>query len=1329
LVTSASVWANNYYVDLDWTGTASGTQTEPFKAISNATETARLVSGTHNIYIAAGTYADVANGGTEDFNAYIGQNGSVAANGGGYPLGNWSGWGVSSLVNVYGGYAGWQGGSTFDWTEGSRVPRSTIIDLQGANSRAFFNNAYLNAGSALIDGFTFVNGNVSGGTTISYAGGAVLNGTPNWGANGQSIYINNCLFSNNVSTAGGGAVGFYAGNGGWVKNSEFINNRTKHASGLGGGGGAVCVSSESGLLFANCLFRGNMATNYGGSLYGEAGAIKLNGNATVSNCVFEGNAAGQHAGALWMYNSVASGLATVRECVFRGNAAPQGAAIGGSDSGGWAQGAYDVRNCLIVSNTGGYAVQVDAGSVPAGATYTLDMLHCTVADNPQGGVLAKDATAAKPMRVRNSIVVNNGAYGINRADATDTAPDLANNDVYNNTSGNYSSATPDANSISSDPLFINVAAANYHLFPNSPCVGTASNLSVAVDLDGNARTAPHSMGALLAQVPGTLTTEAATGIATNAATLNGVISSVGVTPTDVTVYWGDEDSGTTGTWDNVVALTTPAFDRNNPVGPVSNALSLASQRVYYFRHSLSNSIGVQWSPATKSFLAGEVTVATIADASEAGISGTFRVTRPTGATNGAIPVYYTTGGSAKAGTNYVSIGTNTVIPDGSNSVDIVVTPINDPVSTTNETLTLTLAAGLYVIGTPSTASMTISNFAPEDVTLTASDAAASENGPDSGTFLFTRSGSAAITINYTVSGTASNTDYTPVPGGSITIPAGQGSTNFVIWPVVDGYTNEGPETVTLTLAAGTYNIASPSNGTVTIANYVPVGNDICVDLDWTHPAGGCGQTNNPFTTIRAAVNFANAVPGTHNIYIAAGTYNDVANGGTENFDAYIGGGAGYTAPGGGYPLGNWSTWGVSSLVNVYGGYAGWQGGSTFDWTEGSRVPRSTVIDLQGANSRAFFNNAYLTGSALIDGFTFVNGSVSGGTTINYAGGAVLNGNPQAGASGQSIYINNCLFSNNVSTAGGGAVGFFGGPGGWVKNSEFINNRTLHASGLGGGGGAVCVSSDPGLLFANCLFRGNMATNYGGYFYGEAGAIKLSWDATVSNCVFEGNAAGQHAGALWMYNSVASGLATVRECVFRGNSAPQGAAIGGSDFGGWSQGAYDIRNCLIVSNTGGYAVQVDASAVPAGTTYTLDMLHCTVAANPQGGVLAKDASTNKPMRVRNSIVVNNGAYGVFETDATDTAPTLANNDVWSNTSGNYSNATPDGASISADPKFMDGTNFHLALGSPCRDSGASGLGLTVDLEGTPRPFNAGDTGVDMGCYEHLPPPRGTSFAFR
>jgi len=108
---------------------------------------------------------------------------------------------------------------------------------------------------------------------------------------------------------------------------------------------------------------------------------------------------------------------------------------------------------------------------------------------------------------------------------------------------------------------------------------------------------------------------------------------------------------------------------------------------------------------------------------------------------------------------------------------------------------------------------------PAAVTITATTPTAKEQGPVNGLFTVTRADAAttaALTVNVTVSGTATpGSDYTAIPA-TVTIPAGASSATVSVVPVTDALA-EGPETVILTAANGTgYYVSSASNGTVTI---------------------------------------------------------------------------------------------------------------------------------------------------------------------------------------------------------------------------------------------------------------------------------------------------------------------------------------------------------------------------------------------------------------------------------------------------------------------------------------------------------------------------------
>jgi antitoxin (DNA-binding transcriptional repressor) of toxin-antitoxin stability system len=115
----------------------------------------------------------------------------------------------------------------------------------------------------------------------------------------------------------------------------------------------------------------------------------------------------------------------------------------------------------------------------------------------------------------------------------------------------------------------------------------------------------------------------------------------------------------------------------------------------------------------------------------------------------------------------------------------------------------------------------------QQVALAAADPDASEQGPDKGLFVLTRTGptAAPLTISYTVSGTAGNgTDYQRL-SGQATFAAGSWVLLLDVTPIDDALV-ENAETVIVTLVDGTWlgYTLDPANktGTVTITDNEPV---------------------------------------------------------------------------------------------------------------------------------------------------------------------------------------------------------------------------------------------------------------------------------------------------------------------------------------------------------------------------------------------------------------------------------------------------------------------------------------------------------------------------
>ena len=561
MVAAGVASAATYYVDVDWTGPYNGKTNEPYKTIKAAVDAASTSAVPRSVYIAAGTYADVANGGTEDYSAGGGSDHGIL---------------ITNVMTVAGGYAGWQGGTTFDWT--TRTSRATIIDLQGAASRAFrllWLSGNGPSSGPTFDGLTFQNANVTND------GGAIYGAEQSY----WTAYVTNCLFTNNITTTGnGGAVRIGSAYvSGAIRNTDFIDNRAAT------NGGAVAFSSGAGTtVVEDSTFLRNTAT------FSRGGAICWEGSGgpvqAVRRCRFEGNAAALSGGALFSNDPYIQ----LDRCTLVSNSAPSGAAVGGKTY--WC-GAYFLQNCLVYGNTGGYALQSEGARIFG--SYTLDLLHCTVVSNSGGGARAQfddGGTGNKPLRVRNSIIARNGQYGLYRA-ADDYV--LLNNNVYNNATGNYYNCTTDVASISVDPVFIDAATQDYRLAKGSPSIDAGTNNSgVTVDLAGVPRPTRNGWDQGCYEERGACRIiHQAPVITSSNVTLRGpLVYDGGSNDANVTIYWGAVDGGkTNANWANpaVVGYVTNGGNFQATFTPPSGTT--------WFRCYATNGYDGVWADASESF--------------------------------------------------------------------------------------------------------------------------------------------------------------------------------------------------------------------------------------------------------------------------------------------------------------------------------------------------------------------------------------------------------------------------------------------------------------------------------------------------------------------------------------------------------------------------------------------------------------------------------------------------------------------------------------------------------------------------------------------------------
>ncbi|MFM6616204.1 MAG: beta strand repeat-containing protein, partial [Microcystis panniformis] len=304
------------------------------------------------------------------------------------------------------------------------------------------------------------------------------------------------------------------------------------------------------------------------------------------------------------------------------------------------------------------------------------------------------------------------------------------------------------------------------------------------------------------------------GVTTNALTVNYTLGGTATLNTDYT---------RTGT-NNTVTFAAGSSTATVTVDPTADTIVEPDETVI-----LTLAAGTGYTVGTPNAATGTITNVTLpsvtlavspSSVSEDGTSNLIYIFIRTGDTTNPLTVNYTVDGTATNGSDYTSIPTSVTFEANSAIATVIVDPTADTTVEPNETVILTLATGTgYTVGTTTAVTGTITND-DTSVTLAVSPASVTEDGTTNLIYTFTRSGVTTnpLTVNYSISGTATNgSDYTSIPT-SVTFAANATTATVIVDPTADT-TVESDETVILTLATGTgYTIGTPDAVIGTITN-------------------------------------------------------------------------------------------------------------------------------------------------------------------------------------------------------------------------------------------------------------------------------------------------------------------------------------------------------------------------------------------------------------------------------------------------------------------------------------------------------------------------------
>jgi hypothetical protein len=320
----------------------------------------------------------------------------------------------------------------------------------------------------------------------TYAGGGIVY------ASDASVAISALRVLNNQADDEAGGIRASVVNGASLKITD--GHLEHNSTGTDGGGLYIAGVGSSTFQIAQTKVFSNVADGDGGGLYWDT--INATGAVTVSNSVIEGNTAGGDYGG--MYTNSA-GDVIVQTTAISGNVA-QGCGGGlGLDGSGM----YILqRNRILENDAGGWCGD---GLLVDGLEDVFSENNL-IADNEGSGVYLVDAE----IESANDTIAHNQEYGVMMTGTVPSLAELTGSIVWGQSTSLWRSSDAifdfevdycdiqlgwpsGVGNIAESPRFVDAAAGDYHLQPNSPALNRLDPAVIyvpAVDLDGNERPYP-----------------------------------------------------------------------------------------------------------------------------------------------------------------------------------------------------------------------------------------------------------------------------------------------------------------------------------------------------------------------------------------------------------------------------------------------------------------------------------------------------------------------------------------------------------------------------------------------------------------------------------------------------------------------------------------------------------------------------------------------------------------------------------------------------------------------------------------------------------------------